>query len=89
MATLTIHLDEETLRRLQARAAQNGRTVEAELQEAATQIAPAPGETPKDDVKPLGECGLGTAIHDLFAPYGGIELELPSRKSSFRTIDFE
>ena len=28
----------------------------------------------------LPEKGLGTAIHDLFKPFGGMELELPRRE---------
>ena len=34
---------------------------------------------------PLGE-GLGTAIHKLFAPLGGVELEIPPRRKSHRQI---
>lgn len=31
------------------------------------------------DKKPVPTKKLGTAIHDLFKPFGGVELEIPAR----------
>jgi plasmid stability protein len=83
MATLTIHLDEEALRKLEERAARNGRTAEAEAYDVLTQVAQST-PTAIDMSR-----GLGTAIHELFAPLGGVELELPSRKSHRQIPTFE
>jgi plasmid stability protein len=81
MATLTIrNVDERVKRRLQVRAALNGRSMEAELREilsAAVEEAPVATEP---------EEGLGTAIHKLFAPLGGVELQIPPRRKSHRPI---
>jgi plasmid stability protein len=67
MATLTIrNVDETVKRRLQVRAALNGRSMEAEAREvlsAAVEEGPAAIE-PKE--------GLGSAIHKLFAPLARI-----------------
>ena len=55
---------------LRKRAAGNGRSMEAEvrliLREAVGREA-------------IPEKGLGTAIHERFKPFGGVELELPPR----------
>ncbi|MGD0732450.1 MAG: plasmid stabilization protein [Terracidiphilus sp.] len=81
MATLTIrNLDENVKRRLQVRAALNGRSMEAEAREVLANLARQPLE------KPAGDGGLGTAIHNLFAPLGGVELQIPPRRKSHRPI---
>jgi plasmid stability protein len=81
MATLTIrNLDEKVKRRLQVRAALNGRSMEAE----ARAILTAAVEDGLD--KPVPREGLGTAIHKLFAPMGGVELKIPPRRKSHRPI---
>jgi antitoxin FitA len=65
MATITIRgLDESVKRRLQKRAAKYGRSMEAEARE----ILKIGLATPE----PAGN--LGTAIHELFAPLGGVHL---------------
>ena len=71
MASITIrNLDDEVKHRLRVRAAGNGRSMEEEarliLREA---VAPEP--EPKN---------LAQFIHDCFAPYGGVDLELPPRE---------
>lgn len=75
MATLTIrNLDETVKRRLQVRAALNGRSMEAEAREALSKLVvsnPISAE-PEED--------LGTAIRKRFAPFGGVELEIPPRQ---------
>jgi len=72
MASITIrNLDDEVRTHLRVRAASNGRSMEEEvrmiLREAVLQ-------------GPLPEKGLGTAIHELFKPFGCVELELPRRE---------
>ena len=72
MASITIrNLDDDVKTKLRMRAAGNGRSMEEEarliLAEAvAREAAPAKG--------------LGTAIHELFKPFGGIDLNLPPRE---------
>lgn len=84
MATIVIRkLDETIKRKLQVRAARNGRSMEAEarvlLRESLHKL-PAFPEIPSLDR------GLGAAIHELFAPLGGVELPIPSRRKSHRPI---
>ena len=65
------NLDEELIRRLGVRASGNGRSMEQEarviLREALLR-EPSPGTN------------LAEAIRSRFAPYGGVELELPFRE---------
>lgn len=82
MATLTIrNLDEKVKRRLQVRAALNGRSMEAEarnlISDKLCEAAPVPTELEED---------MGTAIQRLFASLGGVELEIPPRRFSTRPI---
>lgn len=80
MATITIrNLDETVKRKLQVRAALNGRSMEAEARELLTErvTSNAPGDSSK---------GLGTAIHERFAALGGVELVLPERSFSTRPL---
>lgn len=71
MATLTIRkLDEQTKNRLQVRAAHHGRSMEEEAREILRSALHA--------VPPSSE-NLAEGIHRLFAPFGGVELELPRR----------
>jgi plasmid stability protein len=74
MATITIrNLDDKVKRALQVRAALNGRSMEAEARAFLT-------EALKSDLLPdTGKEGLGTAIHKLLAPLGGVELDIPRR----------
>ena len=72
MASITVrNLDEELQRRLRIRAAENGRSME---QEARAILRAALDE----DAVPTKK--LGTAIHKLFKPFGGGELEIPPRE---------
>jgi plasmid stability protein len=81
MATLTIrNLDEKVKRRLQVRAALNGRSMEAEARaflSKAVEDAPASASLEED---------LGTAIHKRFAALGGVELKIPPRQFSTRPV---
>jgi len=72
MASITIRrLEESTKRKLRIRAAQHGRSMEQEAREILKAELGKPQEPPKD---------LGKAIRDLFAPYGGVELNIPPRE---------
>lgn len=71
MASITIrNLDDGVKTRLRVRAASNGRSMEEEarviLREAVEEEA--------------SEKGLGTKLHELFKPFGGVELEIPPRE---------
>ena len=71
MASITIrNLDDEVKTRLRVRAADNGRSMEEEARIIL-----------RDAVDPelFPAKGLGTAIQELFKPFGGVELELPPR----------
>ena len=80
MASITIrNLDNEVKTLLRVRAAGNGRSME---EEARVILREAVGRaTPQAK-------GLGTAIHELFKPYGGVELELPPREPMRDPPDF-
>jgi plasmid stability protein len=79
MATLTIrNVDETVKRRLQVRAALNGRSMEAELRELVSGFV----ESGSASIEP--EEDLGTAIRKRFAAFGGVELDIPPRQSSSR-----
>ena len=75
MATIVIRkLDETVKRKLQLRAAQNGRSMEAEAREILS------GQITENVVQRKG--GLGTAIHKRFAAIGGVDLQIPPRRFS-------
>jgi plasmid stability protein len=81
MATLTIRkVDEMVKRRLQVRAALNGRSMEAEARAILTAYVE---NAPK---VPAPEEDLVTAIRRHFAPLGGVELKIPPRRKSHREI---
>lgn len=71
MATLTIRqLDERTKARLRVRAAHHGRSMEEEAREILRSAL-------RESSSSTGN--LAEAIHRRVAPFGGVELELPSR----------
>jgi plasmid stability protein len=85
MATITIrNLDESVKRRLQVRAALNGRSMEAEARELLSEPSELPLGAKRAGVD-LAE-DFGTAIRNLFAPLGGVELKIPPRGKSHRPI---
>ena len=72
MASITVrNLDDDVKQRLRVRAAVNGRSMEAEAREILKAVLAA-GPPPTKD--------LGTAIRERFAPYGGVELDIPPRE---------
>jgi plasmid stability protein len=78
MATLTIRrLSDLAKGKLRIRAAENGRSMEEE----ARRII-------EDAVGSEDRVGLAEAIHRLFAPLGGADLELPPRQSVRDPPDF-
>ena len=80
MASITIrNLDEDVKTSLRVRAAGNGRSMEEEAR-----IILRKAVVPAD----VSEKGLGTAIRELFKPYGGVELELPAREPMDEPLDF-
>jgi plasmid stability protein len=71
MASITIRqLEENTKRKLRIRAARHGRSMEQEAREILKSALSQAEEPPKD---------LGQAIRDIFAPLGGVELQIPPR----------
>jgi len=80
MASLVVRdLDPEIKALLRVRAAEHGRSMEAEVREilAAAVTARRPATR------------LGSHIHGLFTAGGGEELELPDRSDSARAAEFE
>ena len=72
MASITVRkIEDELKQRLRVRAAEHGRSME---EEARSILRSALG----GEAAP--EKGLGTAIHELFKPFGGVELEIPPRE---------
>ncbi|MDE2994548.1 MAG: plasmid stabilization protein [Chloroflexota bacterium] len=72
MVTITVrNLDERLRQRLRLRAAQHGRSLEEEVHD----ILRATLGQEKAPVK-----NLGTALHELFKPFGGVELDIPPRE---------
>lgn len=81
MTPITLnHLQPQLSQRLQHRAEQNGRTVEAEITAILASVLgtePAP-QTTLLNQSDSPKTGLGTAIRQLFAEVGGVELpEIP------------
>ncbi len=73
MASITVrNLDERLKRRLRIRAAENGKSMEQEVRDI---LKDALG-----DEVPTGK-DLASTIRARFAPFGGVELELPPREA--------
>ena len=86
MATIVIrNLDESVKRKLQVRAALNGRSMEAEARAALNDLLE---ESPTDEALPVrarrDQVDIGTAIHRRFAALGGVDLKIPPRTFSTR-----
>ncbi len=79
MASITIrYLDDDVKTRLRVRASANGRSME---EEARVILREAVGREPEPE-------NLARFIHECFAPYGGVELELPPREPMRDPPDF-
>jgi plasmid stability protein len=70
-------LDEDVKHRLHVRAAQHGRSMEAEIRAILTEAVRGP--TTSD--------GLFTTLLDRFGDVGGVELDLPDRSTPVRAAD--
>ncbi len=72
MTTITVRNIEDDLKlRLRVRAAERGHSMEEEVRNI-LRSALHRGDAPAK--------GLGTAIHELFKPFGGVELDIPARE---------
>jgi antitoxin FitA len=73
------NLDERVLELLRMRAARHGRSMEAEVRAILVDAVREPDEGPN----------LGQAIMARFGVLGGIELEIPPRTGTPRTVEFD
>ena len=72
MASITVRkIEDELKQRLRIRAAEHGHSMEEEARRILRSALGAEAVPEKD---------LGTAIHELFKPFGGVELEIPPRE---------
>lgn len=79
MPAITIrNLSEETHRALRLRAAEHGRSTEAEVR-AILDAA----------VHPAGRLKLGSALVELFRPLGGVDLDIERDRSPTEPVRFE
>jgi len=74
-------MDETTKKRLRLRAAVNGRSMEEEAREILKKALAQP--------KTRKEPGLGTAIREIFAPLGGVDLPEVPREPISEPLDFD
>lgn len=80
MAALSIRdLDDDVKARLQVRAAEHGRSMEAEVRAI---LSEAVADRAVD-------VGLGQALLDRFGAVGGVELDLPDRSGRQRPVTFD
>lgn len=81
MASITIRkLDDQVKTRLRIRAVENGRSMEEEARIILREAV---------DLKPTPTKGLGAAFHELFKPFGGVELDIPPREPMRDPVRFE
>ena len=76
MTSITVrNIEDDLKRRLRIRAAEHGHSME---EEARRILREALGEDEAPGENPAPEKGLGTQIHELFAPLGGVDgIEFP------------
>jgi len=65
------NIDEGLTRRLRVRAAEHGHSMEEEVLDILRTVL---------NREPVPPRNLGTAIHELFKPLGGVDLEIPPRE---------
>jgi plasmid stability protein len=79
MAAITVrNLSDETHRALRVRAAEHGRSTEAEIRAILDEAA-----RPRDRLK------MGSALVALFRPLGGVDLEIARDRTPADPVDFE
>ncbi len=80
MSSMTIrNIDDDLKARLRIRAAEHGRSMEAEVRDIL--------KTALD--RPSSQNGIGTWIHEQFAELGGLEIDIPCRDESPRYVTFD
>ena len=86
MTSITVrNIEDDLKRRLRIRAAEHGHSME---EEARRILRAALGEDEALAETAAPEKDLGTEIHELFAPLGGVELDIPPRIGELRIPDF-
>ena len=81
MASITVrNLDEDLKRRLRIRAAEHGRSMEQEAREILRDAL-------SRDAAPVRN--LGTTIHEMFKPLGGVDLDIPPREPMRDPLKFD
>ena len=81
MASITIrNLEEGVKTRLRVRAAENGRSMEAEARVILRRAVARPPSPAK---------GLGSALVELYGPLGGVELDVPPREPMREPLRFD
>jgi antitoxin FitA len=79
VATLTIRdFDEDLKAKLRVRAAENGRSMEAEVRAILAEVL----------VRPKPSQGMASRIRERFGDVGDVSFELPSRTEPARTVEF-
>jgi plasmid stability protein len=90
MASITIrNLDDEVKKQLRKQAAKNGRSLEAEARDILSRNLRAAAPPKRDPNGPKTGLDLVRPILEAVEKYGGVELEIPSRKTSLATEMFE
>jgi plasmid stability protein len=80
MAAITVrNLDDHVKHRLRVRAAQHGRSMEAEVRAIIVEAVGVEDE-PKN---------ILMALHERFAELGGVDLDLPPRNTPPRIVEFD
>ncbi len=80
MAAITVrNLDDNVKHRLRVRAARHGRSMEAEVRAILVEVV-AEEEVPQN---------LLLALRERFAELGGVDLDIPPRKTPPRIVDFD
>jgi plasmid stability protein len=80
MAAITVrNLDDHVKQRLRIRAAQHGRSMEAEVRAILVEAVGAEDE-PKN---------ILTRLHERFAEVGGVDLDIPPRDGTIRVVEFD
>ncbi|SMF50740.1 hypothetical protein SAMN02982989_2827 [Xaviernesmea oryzae] len=91
MNAITIrNLSDEASRALEARAAQNGRSTEAEVEKILEDILlPEEHRPPKTAQAPKEPLKVGTLLREFGREFGGLELEIKRDPTPIRPASFE
>ena len=81
MASIAIRkLDDEVKTRLRIRAVENGHSMEEEARIILREAV---------DLEPIPTKRLGAALHELFKPFGGVEMDIPPREPMRDPVRFD